>query len=63
MKMTGLYINGISVSQEYGHYLLEKENIQMRCDFGELKDCIPEFEEYFQEKKENVRLNNGKIQS
>ena len=55
MKMTGLYINGISVSRECGHYLLEKENVQMRCDFGELKDCIPEFEEYFQEKKEKVR--------
>lgn len=55
MKVIGLYINGISVSQEYGHYLLEKENVQMRCDFGELKDCIPEFEEYFLEKKEKVR--------
>ena len=55
MNMIGLYINGISVSQEYGHYLLEKENVQMRCDLGELKDCIPEFEEFFEEQEKKVR--------
>lgn len=50
MRLTGIYINGISISQEHGHYLLEKDGIKMRCDSGELNECIPEFEEYVKEK-------------
>lgn len=45
MQITGIKINGISVTREYGHYLLQKNGIKMRCDFGELNECIPEFEE------------------
>lgn len=44
-----IYINGISVSREHGHYLLQKDGAQMRCDVGELNECIPEFEEYLLE--------------
>ena len=45
-------INEISVSQEYGHYLLQKNGVKMRCDIGELNECIPEFEEYLNEIQE-----------
>lgn len=49
MRIIGIQINGINVSQEHGHYLLQKDGIKMRCDFGELNECIPEFEEYLNE--------------
>lgn len=51
MGITGIQINGISITQEHGHLLLSKDGIQMRCDFWELNDCIPEFEEYLREKE------------
>lgn len=49
--ITEIIINGISVKQEHGHLLLQKNGIKMRCDFGELNECIPEFEEYVRERK------------
>lgn len=49
MSITGIQINGISVTRECGHYLLQKNGVKMRCDFGELNECIPEFEEYMEE--------------
>lgn len=49
--ITEIIINGISVTQEHGHLLLQKDGTQMRCDFGELNECIPEFEEYLKDKK------------
>jgi hypothetical protein len=49
-------INGISVSQEYGHYLLQKNGVKMRCDIGELNECIPEFEEYLNEIEQERQL-------
>lgn len=38
MRLIGIQINGINVSQEHGHYLLQKDGVQMRCDFNELND-------------------------
>lgn len=49
MRLIGIKINGIDILQEHGHYLLQKDGIQMRCDFNELNECIPEFEEYLAE--------------
>lgn len=49
MKIIGININGINISQEDGRYVLQKDNIKMRCDTNELNDCIPEFEEYLAE--------------
>lgn len=49
MRLIGISINGIDVSREHGHYLLQKDGVKMRCDFGELNECIPEFEEYLEE--------------
>lgn len=51
MGLIGIQINGISVVNEHGHYLLEKENKQMRCDVGELNEAIPEFEEMLNQAK------------
>ena len=45
MRITGIQINGINISDEHGHYLLEKDNRQMRCDIGELNEAVPEFEQ------------------
>ena len=42
-----IVVNGITVTQEYGHYLLQKNGVKMRCDVGELNECIQEFEDYF----------------
>ncbi|WP_368273578.1 hypothetical protein [Enterocloster bolteae] len=56
MQIAGIKINGISVTREYGHYLLQKNGIKMRCDFGELNECIPEFEEYLEEKEQERQL-------
>lgn len=56
MQITGIKINGISVTREYGHYLLQKNGIKMRYDFGELNECIPEFEEYLEEIERKRRL-------
>lgn len=52
MGIIGFCINGISVSRENGHYLLQKNGIQMRCDIGELNECIPEFEEYMEDQRQ-----------
>lgn len=49
MGIISLQINGIDVFLEHGHYLLQKGGVSMRCDFGELKQCIPEFEECTEE--------------
>lgn len=56
MGIISLQINGIDVSFEHGHYLLQKGGINMRCDFGELNECIPEFEEYIEEIKKERKL-------
>lgn len=50
MGITGIRINGIDVSYEHGHYLLQRNNIKMRCDIGELNEGIEEFEEYWADK-------------
>lgn len=55
MRLIGIQINGINVSQEHGHYLLQKDGIQMRCDFNELNECIPEFEEYLAEAQKKLQ--------
>ncbi|WP_180272664.1 hypothetical protein [Konateibacter massiliensis] len=55
MRITGIMINGIEVIPEHGHYLLQKDNTKMRCDFGELNECIPEFEEYLEEAKQKLQ--------
>lgn len=55
MRLIGLQINGIDVSQEHGHYLLQKDDVQMRCDFNELNECIPEFEEYLAEARKKLQ--------
>lgn len=34
----------------------KKNGIKMRCDFGELNECIPEFEEYLEEIERKRRL-------
>lgn len=41
----------ISIKDEHGHYLLECDGVQMRCDTGELNEAIPEFEEYYNNRK------------
>lgn len=56
MQLTGISFNGINVTQEHGHYLLQKDGIYMRCDVGELNECIPEFEEYFVEAQKKLQL-------
>lgn len=55
MRLIGIQINGINVSQEHGHYLLQKDGVQMRCDFNELNECIPEFEEYLAEVQKKLQ--------
>lgn len=55
MRLIGIQINGIHVSQEHGHYLLQKDGIKMRCDFNELNECIPEFEEYLAEVRQKLQ--------
>lgn len=55
MRLIEIQINGINVSQEHGHYLLQKDGIQMRCDFNELKECIPEFEECLKEVRRKLQ--------
>lgn len=57
MQIARIKINGISVTQECGHYLLQKNGIKMRCDFGELNECITEFKEYFKEFKQEWQLS------
>lgn len=54
--ITGIQINGINVIRECGHLLLQKEGVKMRCDFGELNECITEFEEYLEEIKQERQL-------
>lgn len=56
MKLMGICINGITVTQEHGHYLLQKNSIKMRCDFGELNECVQEFEEYLEEIEQERQL-------
>lgn len=51
MSISGIEINGISVTREYEHYLLQKDGVEMRCYLGELNECIPEFEEFVREKQ------------
>lgn len=53
MRLSGIQINGIDISQE--HYLLQKNGIQMRCDFNELNERIPEFEEYLTEAQKKLQ--------
>lgn len=60
MGITGIQINGISITQEHGHLLLSKDGIQMRCDFWELNDCISEFEEYLRENKLQTAFVKGR---
>lgn len=55
MRLIGIQINGINVSQEHGHYLLQKDGIKMRCDFNELNECVPEFEEYLTEAQRKLQ--------
>lgn len=55
MRLIRIQINEINVSQEHGHYLLQKDGVQMRCDFGELNECIPEFEEYLTEAQKKLQ--------
>lgn len=55
MRLIGIQINGINVSQEHGHYLLQKDGIKMRCDFNELNECIPEFEECLAEAQKKLQ--------
>ena len=54
--ITGIQINGISVMREHGHLLLQKDGVQLRCDFGELNECIPEFEEHLKEIEQERQL-------
>lgn len=56
MTFIGVNINGIEITQEYGHYLLQKNGVKMRCDIGELNECIPEFEEYLEEIEQERQL-------
>lgn len=56
MKLIGIHINGITVTQEHGHYLLQKNGIKMRCNFGELNECVQEFEEYLEEIEQERQL-------
>jgi len=56
MGIVGIQINGISVTCECGHYILQRNGIKMRCDFGELNECIPEFEEYLEEIEQERQL-------
>lgn len=56
MKITGMRINGINVIHQHGHYLLQKDNVQMTCDSGELNESIPEFEQYFEEEKRKLQM-------
>jgi hypothetical protein len=55
MRITRIQINGINISDEHGHYLLEKDNKQMRCDIGELNEAIPEFEEMLIEAQKRLQ--------
>lgn len=56
MRLIGIHINGITVTQEHGHYLLQKNGVKMRCDFGELNECIREFEAYLEEIEQEQQL-------
>lgn len=56
MRLIGIQVNGITVIQEHGHYLLQKHGVKMRCDIGELNECIPEFEEYLEEIEQERQL-------
>lgn len=56
MKLIGIHINGITVTQEHGHYLLQKNGVKMRCDFGELNECNREFEAYLEEIEQEQQL-------
>ena len=56
MRITGIQINGINISDEHGHYLLEKDNRQMRCDIGELNEAVPEFEEMLTEEQKRLQM-------
>lgn len=56
MKLIGIHINGITVTQEHGHYLLQKNGIKMRCDFGELNECVQEFADYVEEIEQERQL-------
>lgn len=49
VSISGIEIDGISVTREYEHYVLKKDGVEMRCYLGELNECIPEFEEYLKE--------------
>lgn len=41
---------GITIIPDYGHFIIQKDNISMTCDSGELLTAIPEFLEYYSEK-------------
>lgn len=56
MRIIGIEINGITITQEHGHYLLRKNGVKMRCDYGELNECILEFEEYLEEIEQERQL-------
>jgi hypothetical protein len=49
-------INGINISEEHGHHLLEKNGVTMTCDHGELNETLEEFETYYQEAIRQLRL-------
>ena len=56
MNIKGIRIDGIEVLQKYGHYILQKDDIQMTCDSGELNDSIPEFKQFYEEEKRKLQL-------
>ncbi|WP_173015548.1 MULTISPECIES: hypothetical protein [unclassified Lactonifactor] len=56
MKITGIRIDGINVIQQYGHYLLKKDDIEMTCDSGELNESIPEFKQYYEGEKRKLQM-------
>ena len=56
MRLIGIHINGITITQEHGHYLLQKNGIKMRCDFGELNECVQEFTNYVEEIEQERQL-------
>lgn len=51
MSVVQIQINGIDVVREFDHYLFQKDGVEMRCDVGELNECMSEFEEYLREIK------------
>ena len=56
MNIKGIRIDGIEVLQKYGHYILQKDDIQMTCDSGELNESIPEFKQFYEEEKRKLQL-------